>query len=228
MKASRIIAVARFVGGWIIIAFFIALLTFIFSFLGTILCAVLAGMMFGAVRSHWWKALAASLVFPAVLLGVLRAFKTEMFHSQVMLLAILCLATFWGTYWVARALFAHENKTQPNLKTSSSSPPAVPSHGSARIIRPAPAQMVPVSPATGLTLAVLQGKWFCRNGAHGEFHQKLMDIDQEKLTLQVADAKGHLSTCARASIRLCNPGALPNLLIAEAATESPGDTLISI
>src|SRR5438105_3975761 len=152
MKIMPIIAVARYFGGWAIIVFFIALLTFIFSFLGTILCAVLAGMMFGAVRSVWWKTLAASAVFPGVLLGVLLASKTEMLSTQIMLLALLCFGTFWGTYWLALALFCYERKGQQS---------------SAKV----EAQAQRRSPAAGLNLTVLQGNWSCRNGSDSEFHE---------------------------------------------------------
>jgi len=60
------------------IAFFVGLLTFIFSFLGTIFCAALVGMMLGAFKDLRWQSVSFSFLLPAVLVAVLRVTRAEL------------------------------------------------------------------------------------------------------------------------------------------------------
>ena len=102
----------RYVAGWMTVILFAGLLTFIFSFLGAFFCAALAGMMLGSFRLPRGQTITLSFTFPVVLFGVLRSSGSELLMKQVLLLAVLCLATFWVTYWIVRAVVSYEHKVQ--------------------------------------------------------------------------------------------------------------------
>jgi len=97
-----------------IAAFFVALLSFIFSFLGNIFCAALAGMMLGALRTHKWQSIPVSLLFPFVLLVLLRGMKAELDARQIVVLSLASFSAFWLTYGAAAMLFFAERKGHPS------------------------------------------------------------------------------------------------------------------
>ena len=72
----------------------VALLTVLFSFLGTISCAALLGMMFSSIRQGKWKVIGISLVFPVVSFTLSRSLGPE----KNLLLASLCFGVFWCCY----------------------------------------------------------------------------------------------------------------------------------
>jgi hypothetical protein len=96
----------------------VALLTLVFSFLGTILCSVLVGMMIAAIKPRLWRALLVSLVFPAVLLGFLRFSKADLPPHKGLQLASVCFGAFWLTCLSSRLLMV--------LEAPSAGPPAPP------------------------------------------------------------------------------------------------------
>jgi hypothetical protein len=96
-----------------LLAFFVALLTVIFSFLGTFICAALAGMMMGAGRIRVLPSTVLSLLFPVVLVVTFRLSHTEIMAGHILLLALICLAVFWGLYGAIRALISTEQKSNP-------------------------------------------------------------------------------------------------------------------
>jgi hypothetical protein len=97
-------------GGFAVAAFFVFLLSFTFSFLGTIFCAAVGGMMLGAVRGYRWQSIPVSLLFPGVILVLLKGMRTELGDRQVLLVALACFGIFWLTYGVAAALFVVEGR----------------------------------------------------------------------------------------------------------------------
>ncbi len=228
MNAMTIKVVARHAGGILLMVLFVILLTFIFSFLGTIMCAVLAGMMLGATRLSRWLTLALSLIFPAVIFTVLRASKAELLGPQIAVIALLCFAAFWLTYVVAAVLISYERK------------PTTTASGSAaqRVEKKAPEQRTasattrnlareraePILP--GITLDVLQGTWLCSAGVNGERRKKAIAIESGVLTLSFADQRGGLSVVGRAHIQVGTVDSRPTVSVLSDGLSS--DTLISI
>src|SRR5215472_10595858 len=105
------------VGAWSIVVIFLALLTIIFSFLGTLFCAALGGMMMGATKASGKLSLPFSVLCPGILFALLRFQKSELPERQIIVLMVLCLAAFWAIYVVSAAVMAHEQKeASPNGK----------------------------------------------------------------------------------------------------------------
>jgi hypothetical protein len=98
MNAVVIRTAGRYLGAWGAIVLCVILLSLLFTFLGTITCAVLAGMMMGAFKGAKWFSVSVSLVFPGVIFGMARGAKVELTPPQVSMLAALCFGTFWVTY----------------------------------------------------------------------------------------------------------------------------------
>ena len=112
MNAKTLGTVCGHVAGWCAIVSFVLLLTFIFSFLGTIFCAVLAGMMLGSMRPRRWHSVPISLLFPATIFLMLRAMKAELLERQIDLLSLLCLGAFWLTFLLAGVVVSAEQKAR--------------------------------------------------------------------------------------------------------------------
>ena len=235
MSASRARTALRFVAGLATVIFFVVLLTTIFSFLGAFFCAALAGMMLGSVKLPRWNIAAVSLIFPAVLFGVVRAGAAELLLKQTMLLSVLCLSTFWFTYLVVRAVVVYERKGQP----SSVSPPL------ARVNAPSGCDVLRErdttpeclsTPSVGfaqgqvlLTLQSLQGKWSCpATGSNSHCEQKFMEIENDRLLLTVSDSNGKLRVLGEVAVTLNNPDSVRLLTAAAKSCHPTDDTLVSI
>ena len=100
----------RYLGAWAAIVMCVVLLSCLFTFLGTITCAVLIGMMMGAFKGARWFSVAVSLVFPGVIFGMVRGARVELTQQQVILLAAVCFGIFWVTYLVSAVVFFCEQK----------------------------------------------------------------------------------------------------------------------
>jgi hypothetical protein len=196
---------------------FAGLLTFIFSFLGAFFCAALAGMMLGSFKLPRWQIITLSLTFPAVLFGILRSSGSELLMKQVLLLAVLCLATFWVTYWIVRAVVSYEHKVQVVAATTVDQPggPGSPPHSNG-------------VQAGKLNLQILQGKW-----SHVSSHQssdrerKYLEIQRQDLLLTIRDANGKISFKGRGELHLHENRTVPLLSISAGFPESD-DTLVCI
>ena len=110
MNAVAVKTAGRYLGAWGAIVLCVILLSLLFTFLGTITCAVLAGMMIGAFKGAKWFSVSVSLVFPVVIFGMARGAKVELMPQQITLLAALCFGTFWVTYLVSAFVFFCEQK----------------------------------------------------------------------------------------------------------------------
>jgi hypothetical protein len=200
----------QYVAGGAMLAFFVVLLTLIFSFLGTIICAALAGMMLGAAKLHRWKVVAISLVFPTVIFVVLRAQGADLPERQVLMLSGLCLGTFWLIHAVVAMLIHFERKPHPSAAKG-----------------PRTRHQVP-GVATGnghFSLQALQGKWLLessRFSAPGR--RKVLEIREEHLSLRIPKTTGEV--LFEATVRLNVDHILPVLTIT--AETDAADTLISI
>ncbi|HEV2209003.1 MAG TPA: hypothetical protein VG167_09535 [Verrucomicrobiae bacterium] len=193
MQAPFLRQAVRFVVGWSVAVFFVVLLTLIFSFLGTIICAALAGMMIGAARLPRWQALLISLIFPAVIFTVLHASGAALTARQIEGLSVLCLAAFWLIYAVMWALLGFENapagaSAQARARNSVEAKAPCPS-GSAH----------PICARDRLNLEALQGRWCWENpaGAHGS--QKILQVENQTLRLLTG---GPDTRCACGLMRL--------------------------
>ena len=123
MNATAVRTAGKYLGAWGVIVIGVVLLSIVFTFLGTITCAVLVGMMMGAFKGAKWFSVAVSLVFPAVIFGMVRGARVELTQQQIVLLAALCFGVFWVTYLVSAVLFFCEQKGKNSSKISA---PALP------------------------------------------------------------------------------------------------------
>ncbi len=198
MNLKPIKAAAQYAVGFAVAAGFVGLLTFIFSFLGTIFCAALTGMMLGATRCRIWKSFLCSLSFPGILLAVMRLAKSELPVPRLVLLSVLCLLAFWLTYPGAAALMALENKTKQRVGAGSVAtvPPVQESRTSstdeaARTVAPE------------LTIEQLQGLWAWESGQSvSTTPSKTLEFAENRITLTVCGADGRVSRTATAQIRI--------------------------
>jgi hypothetical protein len=231
MNAMSIRVAVRFIGGLTAIILFVVLLTFIFSFLGTIMCAVLAGMMLGATKLGRWQTLALSLIFPAVIFAVLRITKAELADRQMAVISLLCFGAFWFTYLVAAALMSYERKGPGAGMTAGAG--AISERARAQGTgQTATGETVSVARAQapeagqGLTLDTLQGTWSCSAGLNGQRRDKTLDIRQEKLVLRLADSDGRVGAVIRGQIRVAAASSLQTVRVFAEGQED--DTLVSI
>jgi hypothetical protein len=224
MSAKTLRTVSGHIAGWCAIAFFVLLLTFIFSFLGTIFCAVLAGMMLGAMKPHRWHSVPISLLFPAAISVMLRAMKAELPERQIDLLSLLCLGSFWLAFFLAALLVSAEQKarTAPVAGPGEPSRPAAPREPAPAVGQAAPDCRLAIPPeavstgsADGLTLARLQGRWWWK-GANGkcEAHEKVLEIKGYNLVLKEVDGAGQVHWEAEGTLRL-DGAAAQQLLVLE-------------
>ena len=181
---------------------FLALLTFIFSFLGTIFCAGLTGMMLGAAKCRIWKSFLCSLVFPSVLITLMLVSRSELPPSRLVLLAGLSNLSFWLTFAGAAALIAFEARGR-NAGAAAAVDPTLSQQSLAAVGGNEPHGGGAVTHGE-LTLEQLQGVWSCRpSAASTETFVKTMEIIEDKLTLQFRTADAQVLTSA-ADIRIEN------------------------
>jgi hypothetical protein len=216
MKA-RPKAVAGYLIGWTLVVFFVVLLTFIFSFLGTIICAALAGMMMGAAQLPRKQSFALSLLFPGVIFGILRASRAELSANQILLLAVLCFGLFWIIYAAIAALVSQEKTNLPRvnsqLAASAQARDGGPTEATQKpFIFLAPAEAPGSagryrSPADqALRLEVLEGTWLAQEAdLLNQGRQRRMEIKAESLVLSITNGNGELSSISHAALKL-SPG----------------------
>jgi hypothetical protein len=232
MTCSPIKFAARCVGCCIALASVTALLSLVFNFLGTILCASLTGMMMGASKRSRWPALPVSGIFPTVIFILLRATRTEMPDSQVWIVSLLCFGTFWLLYGATVLVVVYERAQ----KAAAISPEPQPGgHGGHARLDKCPARL-PASaneaqPQTleGLCLGLLQGKWSCvANGHPGACQNKVMLIEQEHLALSFDDPQGRGTLLLKGAVRVEKATNPPAKILAVNPFEIAADTLVSI
>lgn len=195
------------------IAFFVSLLTFIFSFLGTIFCAALAGMMLGAFKNLRWQSVPVSFLFPAVIVAVLRATRAELVANQIAVLAACALGAFWLTYVAAAFLLAFEKNPQPTLAATTLQQPA---QGAVlREPEPEPRGCFPsdgrpalfIRPEAELSLGALEGKWlFERRTNHQVCPEKVLEFRDHTMVLSVNEQGGRVSLVAQCRVELDGQG----------------------
>ena len=195
MSSLPIKAALKHAAAWGIVVGFVSLLTIIFSFLGTLFCAALGGMMMGASKAHKALAFGFSVLCPGVLLGTLRTQKTELVQRQVLILAILCFAAFWALYFIAMFLAVYEKRSDA---TESSEADRSPSKALESLATANSHSALPV-----LRLDELEGKW-CREGPppNGHAQKRILEIRDGTLALSTVDAQGRVYSCAQGRLAL--------------------------
>ena len=197
MNAIPLKASARYLAGWGVLLFFIVLLTLIFNFLGTIICAVLAGMMLGAGRVARWHTVVISFFFPSCIFGVLVTTKAELLGWQVLMLTVLCFSVFWLSYLATAALLFYESKG-----------PVSQSQPHVAVRTPAPVtEVVSEASVEQLTLAALEGNWRCKARLDGQVQDRVMEIREQRLSLSVVERTGRVRVVGRAQVELATRGA---------------------
>lgn len=182
----------------IVLVTFVSLVTVSFSFLGTILCAALIGMMTGFGRRWQWETLAVSLVFPAVLLASLNvsSAKSELSLVDSLRLAAVCLGTFWATYLATRGLMLLEGGHHEHVASPSNAP-----HPIAR------SSQQPDS-WRDVKMEELQGAWSQEvTLSSGERARKVVNVNEDNLTLSLVSQDGQQHLLAKARMELLKPRA---------------------
>jgi hypothetical protein len=194
MNAAAVRTAGRYLGVWVAIALCVGLVSFAFTFLGTITSAVLVGMMMGALKGAKWFAFLVSLMFPAVIFGMTRDARTELTPNQIFLLAGLCFGTFWVTYLVSAVMFFCEQKGRKSSTTAMRA--SLPETAAAE--PPAPLELAGES-----CLEQLQGDWVCEVSSAGDPpRRKVIQIKQAMLELKAVDVSGRTTVLARGEVTL--------------------------
>ena len=171
----------------------VALLTLIFNVLGTISCAVLTGMMFGATRHPRWVTLPLSLLFPAAIFALLGLNRTELDARQVAMVAGACFGAFWLTYGASAYMIFCEQQPSAGSPAKSGERPPRGLHAASQVLagdEPAGADL-------------LRGKWLREvHAAGGVAETRVLEIDQAGLRLSAVDANGRVRVLAQGEIRL--------------------------
>lgn len=166
------------------------LLTVLFSFLGTLTVAVVAGLVMGAGRRWRWSAIPVSLVFPAVIFGLSACFKIQLPPEKVHLIALVCGAAFWAVYGMTFGLHLLEQKPES---------PAATTKGRADL--PGGTGETETSAAPEFTLATLRGSWTCADAsANGSSPRKTLRIEDGRFALTVSEPGSQPREVARGEL----------------------------
>ena len=231
LSSKAILAALKWVVLWSLLAAFTALLTLIFSFLGAIFCAALAGMMSGAIQHSRWHSLPLAAVFPGVLWLVLRVSKAELLPHQVHVLMVVCFATFWFTYALSWAVVAYERKGRQAPGAGSQPQPA---RGQALVLNRANGAAVTGCPSATvclprLTLRNLQGQWRHHLGARqGPEHQEVIEIADNHLTLSAIGPDGQVRCSFQGEFKVEGATCMHGLAVSACPVEWPADLSVCI
>jgi hypothetical protein len=221
----------KYFSAWSLVALFVALLTIVFSFLGTVFCAALGGMMMGATRASLKMSLPFSMLCPGLLLAILRFQKSELANRQILILLVVCLMAFWVICAVSAALMAHEQKDSnssgnPKADTNGQLSTAACSRESSSPIKAEPRQTEVATAATlGFQLRELDGHWCCEtSGLDGRTRKRTLEIKGGAVLLSTLDAEGHVCACTRANLK-CTEADLA--LLAVSSATNPAEFLFA-
>jgi hypothetical protein len=230
MNSNPIRATGKALGTWMAIVAFVAFLTFAFSFLGTILCAVVIGMMMGASRHPKWQSIPVSLIFPALVLLLLRLSRTELAHEQINAVAALCFGAFWLTYGLTfvlrsvegmQAIKAKAAKPGATAAEKTVSTPAC-AKKSSEIPHPASIQ------ALELRLEMLQGWWEGRTSVGPQQRRRTLEIIEDQIEVKELNAEGGICWEAKGGLRVDQSATEPRLVCLPAASDGLADAWVMI
>jgi hypothetical protein len=232
MNAVAVKTAGRYLGAWGAIILCVILLSLLFTFLGTITCAVLVGMMMGAFKGAKWFSVSVSLVFPVVIFGMVRGAKVELTPQQIILLAALCFSTYWVTYLVsAFVLFQEQKVKKPSRRPASTSPAEASTQGGQAIESDCAAAAQPLGftvPNEDLSLEQLQGNWVCEASGPAEPRcRKVIHIREARLELQAVDDSGRITLLAAGDVTLQSVRAAQAPVVPQGAIE-PADFIVGL
>jgi hypothetical protein len=193
MNPQRLKIAVTYLAGWGLTVFFVALLSFIFSFLGTIFCAAVAGMMLGATRQARVLAVPISVIFPCVIFALLRGMKSDLSLGQVTELAAGCFAAFWLIFGMAVGLVACERK-------GAVIPPGASANHRTGVVARTPSVM---NPPTRTDLRQLDGRWLeVAAAAKLQASKRVLEIKRGQLELNQVERDGRARLLVRGEVRL--------------------------
>ena len=194
MNSSPVRELGRQAGIGLVLIVFASLVTFTFSFLGTILCAAIIGMMVGFSKKWKWQFILVSLLFPGLLLLSIYFVKSKsvMSHHASIELAAVCFGTFWITVLATRGLFWLEGETH------------VPS---AATLEPGRQQQSHAKPEWhDLQIEELQGAWLQDIPLpNGQAERKVIEVNQNELTMSLVGQHGETRVLARGVLQVAKP-----------------------
>jgi hypothetical protein len=193
MNPQRLKIAVTYMAGWGLAVFFITLLSFIFSFLGTIFCAAVAGMMLGATRQARVLAIPISVIFPCVIFALLRGMKSDLSLGQVTELALGCFAAFWLIFCLAVGLVACERKG------AAIAPRAGTNRRGGTIARTSGVINLPVR----ADLRQLDGKWLEEAAAAKlQASKRVLEIKRGQLELNQVERDGQVHLLVKGEVKL--------------------------
>ncbi len=216
-------AVGRYLGLGLLLVGAVTLITFVFSFLGTILCGAVVGMMTGASRKWRWSLLLVSLVFPGAMMASLRISKSEGVWTDSLGLPLVCFAIFWATYLLTLGLLHLEKRPEPLPARPA---PAKPEGAADEHVR-GPATTAPSSEAAEAPaepgLDELQGTWVQEATApDGRPCQKIIEVAEGRVVLSLSDFSGRTRLLCQGKAKLERAGPFRILRVADPQPTPPG------
>lgn len=196
MSSPSASVVGRQIGVGIVLVTFVCLVTFMFSFLGTILCAALFGMMVGFSRKWKWQFVLISLLFPAVLLASLHvsSSQSELSWPESLRLASVCFGTFWATYLATRGVFLLEGGGRE------------PSSATLETGRLNQARQPAAASWHELDIGELQGAWSQEvTLPAGRTVRKVIKVDHNELTMSLVGEDGETQLLAKGELQVVKP-----------------------
>jgi hypothetical protein len=199
------------IGLGVLVVLSVSLLTLLFSFLGTIACGALLGMMTGANRArHFqWQLPLLSLVFPVVMLSYLNVWKSDFTPGETTVLCMICFACFWVMWLLTRLMIHFEDH-------GSVSPSPAGIIGASLPVRPSLPERSPgagnrppgLDSAGKVGLAELQGCWQRQvTGGDGRCCTKILEITTERSVLRLVSADGEGKCLCQGDLKIseCGP-----------------------
>jgi hypothetical protein len=197
MITSPVRAAATQVGLWILLVFVAALLTMLFSVLGTLSISAIVGMAMGASRRWKWQLIPVSLIFPMIGLTLAQAAKADLTIQQRLSMAALCFGIFWTTYLLTLVLLLLEkNNAKSRVDPVANRDPRTAVNSTGLV----GSRSVPTPP---LQLDDLQGTWLCEaNCRNGELKKRTINISDNRFVLKAVNSAGCSELIAEGEIQL--------------------------
>lgn len=185
-------------------------ITVLFSYVGTICIAILAGMMIASQPQSKALALRVSFIFPIVMLVMLQLWQVELAFSRQLQMAGLSFAMFWAVYLLTLLVTALEAKPQlaegqggasgaeaardeQGMLTRASELPTLTPGGTSQ----------GAAPPGPFSLQALEGQWLCEVvGLDGRRQQKKLLIDGEQFSLDITPLNGEGPTAVRGYLKV--------------------------
>ncbi len=220
MRLSSTIPAQKQIGIGLALVMSVGFVSFVFSFLGTILAGALVGMMAGSNPRWRWQFLPVSLVFPGVMIATLHVTRTELTWRENAGLPLVCLGVFWVTFVMTRALLRLEaRQASPG---SPSAAAASPKPAGAASERTPVLRAYDVS-AAGPGLEELDGTWLRETTApDGKPCRKIIEVAHRQVALSLVDRAGKVRFLAKGDLAVEQLGAFKTVKVSHCETDPSG------